>query len=412
MYELDETPIATSTLLAFSANGLLLAGVSNRDIIFWDTNTGVVRQTIKGPPEKEKINSIAFSPTSQLLASSHDYSGVRLWDITTGTQKFNFKAYSFGNRVAFSPDNQFLAIGHPGGITLCNLSTYRVYKESSNPTSMIALSPDGKIIASSYHNNTIEIWNLDMEYVKQESGSNFIGSGSVKDIEFCSDGELVISSSGSGITVWNVSQESSQQVLENYNFNSYAKDAMALSVDRRLVAYPFRPLRNSFSVARSVEVWDIKTGTHWSILMSGGCDKLGFSPNSKLLVTATGLAISIWAHAGDVTPCPRPTKSNDTVGMLQQGLESDGSWALQRTWTRTAQGGYWMNISSISFSPDGRQLALCFSDGPNYIYHTVEIWDCTTGSLIQSFEPCLRRLTSVAFSTNGQLLARERWDGV
>lgn len=329
---------------------------------------------------------------------------MRLWDITTGTQKFSFKTHYFGTRVAFSPNNQFLAIGYPTGITIWNLSTYRVYKETSNPTGMIAYSPDGKIIASVHDNTKIELWDLDIEYVKQKPLS-----GAIIEMEFCSDGERVISLLRRGIKVWNASQESVQQVLRDDNSNANVRDVMALSVDGQLLAYPSTRSLYWPRHTKSVEVWDIKAGTHWSILMSDGCDKLGFSPNSQVLMTATERAISIWAHSGDVTPCLRPTKSNDTVGMLQQGLESDGSWALQRTLKRTAKRGYWMDISSISFSPDGRRLALCFSDDPNHIDCTVEIWDWTTGLLVQAFEPCLRTLESVAFSTNGQLLARERW---
>lgn len=98
--------------------------------------------------------------------------------------------------MAFSPNNQFLAIGYPRGITIWNLSTYRVYKENSNPTSMIAYSPDGKIIASIHKNNEIELWDLDMEYVKQKPHS-----GSIIEIEFCSDGERAISFPSSGFKV-------------------------------------------------------------------------------------------------------------------------------------------------------------------------------------------------------------------
>ncbi|KAL6894727.1 WD40-repeat-containing domain protein [Trichoderma evansii] len=141
-YELDEIS-SEARGLVFSANGLLLAVALESGIILWDTITGTVQQTIKGHLEWGRVESVAFSSDSQLLAFIHQHSAVKLWDAITGTQKYKFEVYNFGYQVAFSPDNQFLAFGHPKGTILWDLATYRVYKENSNPASIIAYSPDG-----------------------------------------------------------------------------------------------------------------------------------------------------------------------------------------------------------------------------------------------------------------------------
>ncbi|KAL6690378.1 putative wd40 protein [Trichoderma pleuroticola] len=403
-YVLDTTWSASPSLV-FSADGLLLADSPGINITIWDTLTGVVRQTIKGQSKEEEVESLAFSPNSQLLASGHKSYTVKLWDAITGAQKYSFKAYEHRNRVAFSPDNRFLAIGHHGGTVLWDLGTYRVYKENSNPASIITYSPNGRTFASTNSfGNAIELWDLDAEFLNQESHSI-----SIPEIEFSSDGKLVIFSYDRDINVWNPSQESLQQVLNDYDRNTLLTDLIALSVDGRFLAYISTPSIRGDEVVKSVKVWDIKMGTHWSILMKGACEKISFSPNSQQLATADEEGISFWVHTRDFTQRPSPTEFNDhTTGILQQGAEGDGCWALQRTLWKSRHD--W-NVSSISFSPDGRQVALCFSPGLYNNSCAVEMWDCTTGSLIQTLEPCPRDLKRVAFSIHGQLLAPEAWYG-
>ncbi|KAK4079838.1 hypothetical protein Trihar35433_943 [Trichoderma harzianum] len=433
-YELDKTSGARPSL-AFSADGLLLAGVSDKEIIVWDITTGSVGQTIKG--QSGKVQSLAFSPNSLLLASGYEDSIVKLWDITTGTQKHCFKARGSVKRLTFSPDSQFLAISHHGGTTLWDLATYSVYKEHSHPANIIAYSPDGKILASTYrNNNTIELWDLDAEFLNQERHSE-----SIEEIEFSSDGKLAISyprrniwspsqtefSSdgkmtttypGTSVSVWDSSQEALQQVLKNGERNPYGRFITAFSVDGRLLACSSRlswdepdDFDDAYrQLATAIDIWDIKMGIHWSILMDGGCHSMAFSPNNQQLVTFSWEGISSWVYSGDSTQCPSLTRSNDNAAkVLRQGVENDGCWVLQQRFKQSEKRmDRWTKASSISFSPDGRQLTLCFTYEFKDFYCKVEIWDPATGLLIQTLQQGPGRLKSVAFSMKGQLLAREQ----
>jgi WD40 repeat protein len=267
----------------FSANGLLLASASVRGVFVCDTITGAERQTMEDQSIDE-VKSLAFSPNGHLLAASYNhYSCVRLWDVITGTQKYSFEAYSFGNEVVFSPDNQFLAIGHPRGTILWDVAKNRVHKENSNPASIVAYSPDGRTLASTYHNKTIELWDLDAKFPNPD-----FHSLPIDDIEFSSDGKLAISFSYNGINVWNPSQESLQLVLDNYDGDA------ALSLDDRLLAYRSKPLSDwnpEKLPGDSVNIWDIKMGIHWSILMDDACESMAFSPNSQQLATVNSHGI-------------------------------------------------------------------------------------------------------------------------
>ncbi|UKZ80988.1 hypothetical protein TrVFT333_008755 [Trichoderma virens FT-333] len=317
-YTSRKTSNATS-LITFSANGLLLADAS----------------------ELEAVESVAFSPDGQLLASAHILSMVTLWDVINGTQKYHLRGWVRGNSVAFSPDCQLMAIGNPAGTTIWSISTGDVYRKSSNSACIVSFSSDGKTLATTFPGKTIELWDITTEVLKLDSQA-----GSIKDNEFFSDGQLAISTHNintrsddfSGrINVWNPIQGTRLKSLKDYNpgvLSMYDEDVMAVSHDGRLLAYPSEE-------GHCVMIRNITTDIHWSIWMNG-------------------------------------------------------------------------EVNSISFSPDGRLLAIFCTlkkyNGVPYGYD-VDIWDWTTGLLVQTLETCRRALTSVAFSTNGQLLARERWDG-
>lgn len=87
-----------------------MSGSYDKTVLLWDTATGVLQQTLKG--HSYWIETLAFSPDGQLLASgSHDKT-VRLWDTATGALHQTLKGHSRGvQKVAFSPDSQLLASG-------------------------------------------------------------------------------------------------------------------------------------------------------------------------------------------------------------------------------------------------------------------------------------------------------------
>jgi WD40 repeat protein len=190
------------------------------------------------------------------------------------------------------------------------------------------------------------------------------------------------------IDVWNPIQGTRLKSFKDYKPgvpNRYDEDVLAVSPDGRLLAYPSK-------YGRSVKVRDITTGIHWSIWMNGGiddeCERMDSTPDGQQLVTVNRVGISFWVYTG----------------------EGDGCWVSQRTLEQKKD-----EVNSISFSPDGRLLAICFCTLPKYEGASygcaVDIWEWTTGFLVQILETCRRVLTSVAFSTNGKLLARERWVG-
>ncbi|KFY93584.1 hypothetical protein V498_04339, partial [Pseudogymnoascus sp. VKM F-4517 (FW-2822)] len=95
--------------VAFSHDSTLLASASyDRTVRIWDAATGTLQQTLEG--HSYGIKSVAFSHDSKLLASASDDRTVRIWDAATGTLEQTLKGHSnWVNSVAFSHDSKLLA---------------------------------------------------------------------------------------------------------------------------------------------------------------------------------------------------------------------------------------------------------------------------------------------------------------
>ena len=77
-----------------------------------------------------------------------------------------------------------------------------------------------------------------------------------------------------------------------------------------------------------------------------------------------------------------------------------GLWDMEtKERVSTLQGHEIMHVNSVSFSPDGRILASGSSD------HTVRLWSPVSGECLSVLESHTGRITGVAFSPDGQRLA-------
>jgi len=74
------------TSIAFSSNGRLLAGAGvTKDAYLWDTATGKLAATLSLPGLTPDIESVTFSPDSNVLAAGDNADGSSyLWNTATG----------------------------------------------------------------------------------------------------------------------------------------------------------------------------------------------------------------------------------------------------------------------------------------------------------------------------------------
>jgi WD40 repeat protein len=167
--------------VAFSSNGKRLVsacGAIDQPVKVWEVATG---NEVLSLETRGCTNSVAFSPDGKNIAANGSILGkqvgegpvggqMKLWDTMTGklVQTINLQA-NFANSVAFSPDGKWLAAGtatvqgQRGEIVLWELATgkeLRTLKAQAKGAPRIVFSPDGKRLAAAYGGDegALKLW--------------------------------------------------------------------------------------------------------------------------------------------------------------------------------------------------------------------------------------------------------------
>jgi WD40 repeat protein len=155
--------------VAFHPDGKTLAVGLGWNVLFLDlARGGTERASVKFPDRMAM--TLAFSPNGKLLAGAG--SRVVLWDAATAKEVAVLpRSHRGGIRsLAFSPDNEMLAIGICTGahassyVELWDIDQGReagIIDCGNRPLQHLAWSPDGKTIATANSgDNTVKVWDV------------------------------------------------------------------------------------------------------------------------------------------------------------------------------------------------------------------------------------------------------------
>ena len=236
--------------MAFSPEGQILAsGSADRTVKLWNLDSNVPLCTLSG--HSSLIDTVAFSPDGRLLASGSWDHTIKLWDIETRELIHTLSDSGWIKSIAISSDGKTLFSGSADRtIKIWDLETGKVQKTLSGHSSAVhavAIAPEGRIIASGSADKTIKLWNLNNGEVELTLDGH---SDAVNSLTFSSSSQVLISGSADKtIRLWHLE---SGTLLDTLSLHSEAVNSIAINVDGNLLC--------SGSDDKTIKIWRPNSG--------------------------------------------------------------------------------------------------------------------------------------------------------
>lgn len=441
---------------AFAPDGRSIAFADGTTVKVCDLQSGAVTKTLTG--HGGFVNCLSFRGDGARLATGSDDRTVRVWDVAAGKEVANLgtqnsmihavaysadgkllaavngdgrlSVYAPDNRerrqplgqdthagaayaVAFTPDGQTIVtagadrkivlIGAPGpngepldgtGAKKRELAGHTEYVTS------VAISHDGKTLASGSRDATVRLWDL----ATGRQLRTFLGhTEEVTSVAWAPDDRQIASGShDQSVHLWNLESTDAYRQLAGHKGPVWSA---AMSPDGRQAA--------SGGADRIVRIWDVTTGRQQFDLAghSQAVTAVAFQPGGPLLASASGdRTVRLWnVETGQAVRTLEGHEAHVLATVFHpngQTLYSGGADRTVRQWTvATGQPGPVLNghsaaVSALAIRGDGAQLASAGTDG------TVKLWSTADGKLESSFLAHeTGGVSAIAYSPDGQRLA-------
>lgn len=289
-----------------------------------------------------RIYSVAISPSDSSIVGLADVNGtIKLWnknltDIPAAVLNHPGQYVS----IDFSPTGKLLASAcRYGNLILWDVASRKKIITLESSYTQFAFSPDGNQLATV--RNKLRLWDIrNLKKIKEidtlpfNAGHNTEGWASAVDIS--SDGKwIVIGYSHGAINVWNLH---TKQLIKKLETSFYQMNFLKFSPDNKFLTAGgpvlFTDKNGKEWVSNGTNgyiMWDLSSWQRHGGVQRGNIDKLVFSPNGKMCVSAndepySGRGVELWSVETGAPITFLPTQANDAE------FSKDGNYLLTGGW--------------------------------------------------------------------------------
>jgi len=385
---------------AFSPDRLRVASASHdRTFKIWDVSTGKLLLTGKG--HEDAVLRVIYSPSGKYLATVGRDKTVKFWDAMTARELESFA----GESVAFSPDEELLAIG--GGqvqdTRIWSVSRHRQICTLAEGRGDLAYNPKGKALATGWP--IVRTWDVASQHATPVATE--VNGG---DLQFSGDGVLLLFIKSDDLFVHNAT---TGRLLHHIAGHNGQITSATFSPDSKYLA--------TAGTDQTVRIWDLENGKQRRIFRghSQTVNCVAFHPNGRHLASA-GIdgTVRVWDRTQDPRGLSVMVQQSRGEHLKSLGFSEDGRHLLtvldQNLEVRDAATGgllrrHQIDVTEkfscprgdVSFSADGRLLAAPSQKDPCLL----KVWETAEGKELAVFPGSISPARAVALSADGKWLA-------
>lgn len=275
--------------ISVSKNGQLAASTDkDGQIDVWDLASWTALMTLNDPGNTKSLLTLAFSNDSKLLATAGKSDRVVIWDLATRQQTQVLSMQDTVAFLAFLPSGNSIAIGtRKARVVIWNYKTNKTVEiKTEKDVLALAVSPDGKFIASGGQDKNVTLWNsADGSRIRTMTGH----SNDVLSLLFSPGGKQIISAgSDKRIIIWETASGARKHELSGHTDNV---SSLGISKDgHRLVSSESR------RGGGMLIIWDLRSGQEQKrINMNQQAYSMALTPDGRYALAGSDKRVLVYA---------------------------------------------------------------------------------------------------------------------